>query len=294
MTSRTSSGVLLLAGALSSACIVNVDSQGQVVRDEKRFGVEGVPQVRLTTFDGPIEIQSWDRPEVLVEIEKRGPTREAVERLTVEAVQEENRVDVAVKRPSPDSFQAFGFTTATSARFIVSLPRRSDVNARTGDGSIRLERVHGSLELRTGDGAIRVDDAEGDLTFNTGDGAIVVDGAEGRLTLETGDGGVNVTGRLSAVRMHTGDGSIVYRVEPGSVMADDWEITTGDGAVALHLPPGFSAQLDAHTGDGSIRSDVDLARASQNGRNTLKGRLGEGGRRLRIHTGDGAISLKQR
>lgn len=294
MTFRISSGVLLLAGALASACVVNVDSQGQVVRDEKRFGVEGAPEVRLATFDGPIEIQSWERPEVLVEIEKRGPTREAVERLTVEALQDGNRVEVTVKRPSTDSFQAFGFAGGASARLTVSLPRRSDVSARTGDGSIRLERVNGSLELRTGDGAIRVDEAAGDLNLNTGDGAIVVDGAEGRLTLETGDGGVNVTGRLSAVRMQTGDGSIVYRVEPDSVMADDWEITTGDGAVALHLPPGFSAQLDASTGDGSIRSDLEVVRASQNGRNTLKGRLGEGGRRLRIHTGDGAISLKQR
>ena len=34
-------------------------------------------------------------------------------------------------------------------------------------------------------------------------------------------------------------------------MADDWDITTGDGSVSLYLPSDFGAELDAHTGDGS-------------------------------------------
>ena len=98
----------------------------------------------------------------------------------------------------------------------MTVPRRSDIVARTGDGAIRLDGVNGRLELRTGDGAIRVAGANGELLLNTGDGAITVDGAEGKLSLETGDGGVNVEGKLSSVKMHTGDGSIVYRVEPGA------------------------------------------------------------------------------
>ena len=61
---------------------------------------------------------------------------------------------------------------------------------------------------------------------------------------------MNVTGKLTGVRLHTGDGSIVYRAQPGTAMAEDWEITTGDGGVSLYLPSDFSAELDAHTGDG--------------------------------------------
>ena len=41
-------------------------------------------------------------------------------------------------------------------------------------------------------------------------------------------------------------------------MADDWEITTGDGGVSLYLPSDFGAELDAHTGDGTIRNDLDV------------------------------------
>ncbi len=91
-------------------------------------------------------------------------------------------------------------------------------------------------------------------------------------------------------------------------MTDDWDISTGDGSVSLYLPSGFGAELDAHTGDGSIRNDlkVDGARLQaeaepgaaatqppdRNDRRTVRGRLGSGGKRLRIRTGDGTIHLR--
>jgi DUF4097 and DUF4098 domain-containing protein YvlB len=296
-------GVMALACAPLTGCVVvGVDSQGQIVRDEKRFSVEGRPDLHLATFDGAIEVRSTEGPQVIVEIEKRGPTREAVDELRVESSQNGSRIDVEVKRPSRESLGPFGLHVNSSAKLIVSVPRRSDLVARTGDGGIRVEGIEGRLELRTGDGAIHVSDIKGELALNTGDGAINVDHAEGRLTLQTGDGGVNVEGNLSVVRMHTGDGSIVYRADTASRMDDDWEISTGDGSVSIYLPSGFNADLDAHTGDGRIRNDLDIAVTStstdheskERDRRTLRGRLGQGGRRLKVQTGDGSITLKAR
>lgn len=285
---------LLVVAVLASACVVHVDTEGQIVRDEKRFTVSGTPDLRIATFDGAIEVQSWDSPDVLIEIEKRGPTKEAVEALQIVATQDGSRIELEVKRPRNESFSGIGFHRTASARLIVSVPRKVSLIARSGDGSIRVERLNGRLELRTGDGSIRATDVSGELLLNTGDGSVTVSGAEGRLDVDTGDGGVNVSGRLTRVRLHTGDGSIVYRAEPDSRMTDDWEITTGDGGVTLYLPEGFGADLDAHTGDGTVRSDLEVF-ASDDGeeqRRTLRGRIGEGGRSLRIRTGDGAIRLR--
>ena len=301
MTLLLRGGTVLFAGALAAGCVVSVDSQGQIVREEKKFNVEGSPELHLSTFDGAIEIQPWERSEVLVEIEKRGPTREAVDSLKVETSQKANRIELNVKSPRSETFSGFGFHISSSARLIVSVPRRSDVVARTGDGGIVIEGVNGRLELRTGDGAIKATDVSGQLVLNTGDGSITVDRGEGQLTLETGDGGVTVGGRLTAVRMHTGDGSITYRAEAGTAMAEDWEISTGDGSVALYLPSSFGATIDAHTGDGRIRNELEIA-ASANveaddevrERRTLRGSIGDGGKRLRIRTGDGSITLRRR
>jgi DUF4097 and DUF4098 domain-containing protein YvlB len=292
---------LLAAATLGSACVVSVDSQGQIVREEKRFKTApgSAPEVHLTTFDGAIEIQAWEHSDVSIEVEKRGATREAVDGLEVKSAQEGNRIELEVKRPRNETFSGFGLQQSASARLIVSVPKDVNIIAKSGDGSITVERVNGRLELRTGDGAIRAADVTGELVLDTGDGSVTVDGARGRLDVDTGDGGVNVTGRLTSVRLHTGDGSIVYRAEPGSEMSDNWELTTGDGSVTIYLPTDFNAELDAHTGDGSIRSDLDVVANVESGgdskreeRRTLRGRLGAGGRQIRVRTGDGAIRLR--
>lgn len=295
---------LLAIATFGSACVVSVDSQGQIVREEKRFTVTGTPEVHLTTFDGSIEIQASDKAEVAIDIEKRGATREVVDGLEVKSSQTGNRIELEVKRPRAESFSGLGFHQSASARLIVSVPKDVNVVAKSGDGSITIERVNGRLELRTGDGSIRASDVSGELILDTGDGSVTVDGAQGRLEVDTGDGGVNVTGRLTSVKLHTGDGSIVYRAEPGTEMSDNWEITTGDGGVTLYLPTGFGAELDAHTGDGSIRNDLDVAgqvesnndedndEDKEESRRTLRGRLGAGGKQIRVRTGDGTIRLR--
>jgi DUF4097 and DUF4098 domain-containing protein YvlB len=285
---------LILPALIAGGCTVTLDSQSQIAREEKRFTVAGTPVVHVTTFDGTIEIQSWDKPDVLVEIEKRGPTREAVEGLEVRTSQDGNTIELEVKKPAGQSFTGMGFHASATAKLVVSVPRKADVRARSGDGSISVGHVTGRIEVHTGDGSIRAEDVSGVLNLTTGDGSITVDGAEGRLALETGDGSVNVTGKLAGVRLHTGDGSIVYRSQPGVSMEEDWDITTGDGTVSLYLPSDFGAELDAHTGDGTIRNDLSIESpgAGEENRRTVRGRLGSGGKHLRIRTGDGSIRLR--
>ena len=286
----------------SAGCVVAVDSHSEIVREEQRFTVDGTADLRVATFDGSIQIQAWDKPDILIEIEKRGPSKDAVAALQVIVEQKGNVIDLEVKRPKNESFSGIGIGIQHTAyaRLVVSVPRTTNVRARSGDGSIRIERVNGRIELRTGDGTIRASDVSGDLNFDTGDGSVVVDGAEGQLVVDTGDGSVNVSGKLGGVKLHTGDGSVIYRAQPGSSMTNPWDITTGDGSVTLYLPRDFGADVDAHTGDGRIvndlgdpleRPDREKERAERD-RRTLRGQIGTGGQLLRVRTGDGAIRLK--
>ncbi|HXG72289.1 MAG TPA: DUF4097 family beta strand repeat-containing protein [Gemmatimonadaceae bacterium] len=178
---------VVLFGALSAGCIATVDSHSEIVREEKRFTVSGPADVRVTTFDGSIQIQAWDRPEVLIEIEKRGPTRESVDALESEVEQTGSVIDLEVKRPRTESFSGIGVHRSSSARLIVSVPGTTNIRARSGDGSIRIERVNGAIELRTSDGSIRASEVTGELSFDTNDGSVVVERARGRLAVDTGD-----------------------------------------------------------------------------------------------------------
>jgi DUF4097 and DUF4098 domain-containing protein YvlB len=285
--------ILLLPALLAGGCTVTVDSQGQIVHEEKRFTVSGTPSVNATTFDGSIQIQSWDNPDVLVEIEKRGPTRAALDEIEVRTAQDGDSITVEARKPARHTVHMFGLNVSPTARLVVWVPKRADIRARSGDGSVSIERVNGKLQIHTGDGSVRANQITGDLNLSSGDGSITVDNAEGRLEVDTGDGSVNVSGKLAVVRLHSGDGSIVFRAEPGTKMDDDWEVTTGDGGVTMYLPADFSAELDAHTGDGSIRSDLyGDDRAQVNG-GSLRTRIGAGGRLLRIRTSDGSVRLKR-
>jgi len=291
---------LVISGLAAGACTVRIDTEERTAREEKRFAVTGVPEVIVSTFDGSIEVRSWDRDEVLVEVEKRGAGQEDLDSIQVRAEQKGNRIEVEATRPSGrDTFSGIGVHISTTARLVVSVPRKVTLQARSGDGSIRVDRVEGRFDLRTRDGSVKADRVKGTLDIETDDGSITVDEAEGETTLTTADGGITLGGRLSLVKARTGDGSVTVRADEGSAAANDWTISTEDGGVALYLPGAFSAEIDAQTDDGRIRTDFEALqppsddRREERRRRTLNAKLGSGGRVIRIRTGDGSISLRK-
>ena len=68
--------LILVAAVSLAACEVNLNSEGIVSRETKTFKTSGVPDVQLDTFDGAIEVHSWDKGEVEVEIEEQVPDLE--------------------------------------------------------------------------------------------------------------------------------------------------------------------------------------------------------------------------
>jgi DUF4097 and DUF4098 domain-containing protein YvlB len=286
-------GVMCLA---ASGCIdiVGADTAKYVERDEKHFTVSGKPAVSLSTFDGAIEVRTWDRSEVLVTIEKRAVSKESAATIEVESQQDGDHVRVDVKIPRKERF-GIHFGDRRSAKLIVSVPAASDMSARSGDGSIDVEGVEGRVDLGSGDGSIQGRRLGGEVKAHTGDGSVRFDGVRGALDVDTGDGSVVASGTFSSVRARSGDGSVTITAQSGSTSSSEWNITTGDGAVTLALPDGFGGELDAHTGDGAIHmSDMEVSNVTGEIRkNTVRGRLGAGGNTVRVRTGDGSITLKR-
>jgi DUF4097 and DUF4098 domain-containing protein YvlB len=290
-------GVIFLPiaiGLLTAACTVRVDSEQRIAREEKRFTISGEPQLHISTFDGAVEVRSWDRNEVLVEIEKRGHDEDSLKSIEVKAEQQGNRIDVDVRRPAGgDTFVGIGIHVSTTANITVTVPRKLSLVARSGDGNIRVSRIDGRIELHTSDGSVRVGGLTGELDVETGDGSVTVDDLDGDATLDTSDGGVTLSGKLAKVRVKTGDGSVTVRADRGSAMGSDWSITTEDGSVAVYLPDSFNADVDAQTGDGRVRTELDVkGTVEAENHRSLRGKIGQGGQLLRIRTGDGSINLR--
>jgi hypothetical protein len=292
MTVIRAVGALLLGGWACAACSVDIQGSHASVREEKRFALVGADPVELTlrTFDGAIRVRSWDRSEVLVETERRAVDQASAEALKVDASQEGNRL--VVDAPSPGRRD---FGVSPSVHFTVTVPRRVTLHARTGDGAVDASDLEGLVELNTGDGPIQSAGIEGQLTAHTGDGPISIERTRGRVDVDSGDGPVTIAGRLTELTARTGDGPVRVEAEDGSAMGRDWSITTGDGRIEVRLPPGFNAEVEAHTGDGAIHvaglePPVPQDRDGSD-RHDVRGRIGSGGPTLRLRTGDGPIDV---
>ena len=283
--------------AASIACGVNFDRQAYIERDEKRFPADGKVELRLETFDGAMEIRAWDRPEVVVEIEKRGANKEAVSRIVVTAEQKGNQIEVLAKHPASRTTFSFGNFLSPTAKFIVNAPKKSDVYVNTGDGSILVERIDGKISLQSGDGSIRAIETAGELTAESGDGSIDVEDIAGMAEVRTNDGSIRLSGTPVGLKARSGDGSIVLRIRSGASMAQDWMVQTGDGSISVTLPENFNADIEADPGsDGRAHSDLRLVNLTggTEEKPVLRGRLGEGGHQFVLRTGDGTIRLTNR
>jgi DUF4097 and DUF4098 domain-containing protein YvlB len=126
--------------------------------------------------------------------------------------------------------------------------------------------------------------------MQTGDGGIEADGVSGSVNARTGDGGVHIRGKLDSLSLHTGDGGVDVTALPGSRVATNWRIETGDGGVTVRLPSNLAADLDVHTGDGSLSIDLPV-QTSQKDNQSIRGKLNGGGALVTIRTGDGSVRL---
>lgn len=287
---------VVLCSAGAAACSIDVNGAGTVLTEEKTFQVTGSPDLKLHTFDGAIEVRSWDRNEVSVEIQRRAATADDAKALEVTTTQEGNRIVIDAPGRERRHVIRIGSWQGESVTLIVRTPRQLTLDAQTGDGSISTGDLAGTITLLSGDGSIRGARLEGAVKAHTGDGSIAIQAAAGGFDLHSGDGSIQLDGRIEDLRAHTGDGSVVLDAGDGSAMKNDWSVTSGDGSISVRLPGRFDADVDAQSGDGRVRASwAPEQRSDDDGdRGTFRGRLGAGGHTLRARSGDGSITLSSR
>jgi DUF4097 and DUF4098 domain-containing protein YvlB len=254
---------------------------------DRHFQVGAHPHVTVEADDGRVEIITWDRPEVSVHVESRG--WRIGSQLRLEAEQHGSDVNISARTPQGIRFD---FSTK-ELRIQVSMPREADLDVHTGDGPVAVSALTGRVDVRTGDGSISLRGVHGDIRLNTGDGSIDGEGLDGALNASTRDGRVRVSGRFDALEIGSGDGRVIAEAEPGSVVREGWSLHSRDGSLSLRVPPGLKADLEAQTGDGSIRLDLPVEVTGERGRSHLQGRINGGGPPLRLHSGDGSIRVEQ-
>jgi DUF4097 and DUF4098 domain-containing protein YvlB len=276
---------VLMAAVIAAAALGALPARAD--QWSKVYKLTGRPDVRVDTNDAAIELTASDANEVSARVIYMGYSAEDIR---VRDSQNGNRIEIEARLPS--MHWSWG-GSSRSVRIELTVPRNANLDLHSADGHIHASGVNGEIKIESGDGHLEASDLKGRIRLHTSDGHIEAYGLDGSVDASTQDGRVRIRGRFDDLRLQTGDGSVTAEVLPGSKMNGNWSIATSDGSISVRLPEGFAADIDAHTGDGSISCQLPMLVSGVLGRKDLRGKLGGGGPTLQIRTGDGSIRLER-
>ncbi len=149
------------------------------------------------------------------------------------------------------------------------------------------------LRTSSGNGRISVAAAVVDARVSSGNGRVDVSGVQGPVTASSGNGDVSVQTTSGPVNASSGNGRI--HVEMDKLAGrDDITLSTGNGRIELVAPADFSADVDANTGNGSVTTDFPIQLIGRLSPHRMRGTIGDGARRLRMSSGNGALEIRKK
>ena len=285
LVSTSVSALALLAGAFAAA-------QSSSTEWQKSYSVSGRASVYVSSGDASLEVHSCGScSQVQVRVEWKD--RKSSDFMLNES-QNGNQVNFELKEKSHLGVH-FGFVSWHSPEVTVEVPAQLDLTAKTADGALKVNGVQGNVVLQTSDGAVNVDNVSGAVRLTASDGAIHLHNLSGTLESRSSDGHVDISGRFNSLQVHTSDGSLDLTLADGSNLTAPSRVESSDGSVKIHLARTLAVDLDVHTSDGGIKTDIPLTmNGYDSGRDSghnLHGRLNGGTVPLVVHTSDGGVAI---
>ncbi|HEV2447591.1 MAG TPA: hypothetical protein VGS58_16790, partial [Candidatus Sulfopaludibacter sp.] len=154
MTIRAKLLIPALAGALLGFTACDFEDFGGWERYTRDFHysypLKTGGRLSVETFNGSVEISSWDQDTVDISGTKTGPSESAVEDLKISIDNAPDSVSIRVTRP-------YERRNNLGARFVIKVPRNSYIDRiTTSNGPIRVRDGMGPAKLRTSNGGVRV------------------------------------------------------------------------------------------------------------------------------------------
>jgi DUF4097 and DUF4098 domain-containing protein YvlB len=129
------------------------------------------------------------------------------------------------------------------------------------------------------------------LSVDNVNGTVTVTGADADASVETVNGDVRFDG-VGARSLETVNGKVIATFSKAA-WEGSMEVQTVNGSVSLTFPADLSAEVSGETVNGGIQSDFPITVEKGFGPKSFSGRIGAGGRRLKVETVNGAITIKK-
>jgi len=239
---------------------------GTISREyKKEVDFQSGGEISIENTNGNIIVDTWpqNNVQVIAEIKVRSNSkreaREYLERTEIVIRKRGDRMEIRVDKPDFKSGNFFdwifsGGQPNASIDFWIKVPERSDVQARSVNGSVEASDI------------------------------------EGRADLETTNGKVLASNMRGAVDAETTNGSIYVDIT-SPILADEMRLHTVNGSVKLELPHDIDADLHISTVNGSINTEFPVSVRGKWGPKSVDGKINSGGTPIDISTVNGSVNI---
>ena len=259
---RVSAGFLFLIASLFCATLGRADDRefhwkGKLAPDQV---------VEIKNVNGDIEADGVNSDEIEVSAVKSG---EGADEVKIEVVPSSEGVTICAVYPSSSwslshdsnhcepggSWHGSNHDNKAKVEFTVHVPKNLRFTGASVNGRVRAQEMGRYVKATSVNGSIEVSTA-------------------------------------SWAEATTVNGSILARIGRTD-WPDQLKFTTVNGSVTLETPGDLNTDVDFTTVNGNFRSDLPLTVEGSLGRRHIQGRIGSGGRELKITTVNGGVELKR-
>jgi hypothetical protein len=177
--------------------------------------------------------------------------------------------------------------------FTVRVPKGVNLAVGSGNGDVTVTSAPAEVRASSGNGKVRVA-AGGPVNATSGNGDVRVERAGGPVRATSGNGRVVVATARGPVNATSGNGDVEVSMETLADVADDMELSSGNGTVTVTVPADFAGELDASTGSGKFYTDFPLTLRGRIDPQRVRATIGRGGRRISMHSGNGDVELRKK
>lgn len=317
----TTSIALVSAALIGAGCAMGPAATGSF---DRTLSVSGPIRVELNGASGDVSITGGSSGKVHIHAEARASgfgfdspdkrVKEIVDNPPIEQLGDVIRVG-----------QDMRHFRGVSISYVIEVPRETEISSNVLSGSQSIHNVRGPLKIDSASGSIDVDhiekqtqlstlsgsiqaaDINDDLRANSASGSVVASNIKGdvrisaisgstqvkkpggRVEASSASGTVDVQGAHKDVRAHAVSGEVKVDGDPGS--NSYWDLKTASGLVQLGVPKNANFHLAADAVSGAIRTDIPIV-VEEQGKHSLRARVGNGGGRVEVHTVSGEIRVR--
>ena len=204
----------------------------------RSFDVSPGGKLTIESDNGDILVQTGGSNRVEIEIHRQARGNASVEDFTVSSQKNGNEVEIVGES------RRFSGNNGVAVRYLVTVPRRFNLELETGGGSIEVESLDGVIAAETSGGNLKFGRITGPIQAETSGGNITLIETEGNVNVETSGGEIRIGRVKGTVHAETSGGSISVEDSGGDI-----NVATSGGNIRLGR---IGGTISAETSGGNI------------------------------------------